>query len=177
MLSLIEVGKPFAPLVGMGEGVVFEASDEGYTLAYCFNRPTQKELGQMAAGVPFEIRFAVLDGVIWILSKCGSNEWTDAPYAPQLTKSATIIHPVDGQGTALTLMMVDSPEGVVRTLRLIGLGSDFSRKLATAIGEVGAMPFDRAAYDRKLASTMSKYSTKDMVAMAQARWKLRAGDE
>ena len=85
--SVFEVGKPYLPALGLGEGVRFGIDGSGCFLMYEFNRPTDAEVSATKSGQPFEIKFVTVNGIIWILSKCGTLRWTDAPYNPRLSSS------------------------------------------------------------------------------------------
>ena len=88
MSVAIEVGKTFLPALGMGEGIKFGIDSGGATLMYMFDSPTRQEIRATKSGKRFEIRFITIDGIIWILSKCGNLNWVDAPYNPRLLSSA-----------------------------------------------------------------------------------------
>lgn len=171
--SLISVGQVMPGFSGMPEGTRFSVVPGGYCLIYNFNSPTQKELQAVQPSQSFEIRYLLLDGVIWILTKFGNLPWCDAPFCAQLMPSDVSLEDVaDGEGTALTFFLLDAPRGIVRFIRLIGLGTDFSRSLASCINAEREKPFVQEEFDRKLANQMRKYTTLDFVRMASVRWKL-----
>lgn len=173
-MSILQVGQPYAPITGRPEGVIFDIDDAGAKLIYNFAAPTSKEISAMTAGNPFEIRFTELDGIIWILSKCGSLEWTDAPYDPHLSANLTRLRrPEPGQGLALTLMMTDANTTEIKSLRMIGLGEKFTDRLMDAVERVQALPFSVEAYSASLRGTMAKYTTKKLVSLAGDYYKLK----
>lgn len=170
----LKVGEQYAPILGRPEGVIFDADASGYTLIYNFSRPTQKEIDAVKSSQPFTIRFTVIDGIIWILTKCGSLNWTDAPYTPFLSAEwEKLEYPPDGMGTLLTLMMTDATDGTIKHLRAIGLGTSFSRDLREAIFEVGKGSFDISAYDQTLRRTYAAYTTKDLVGLSSKYYKVK----
>lgn len=171
---MLEVGKPYMPIVGRPEGVFFDLDEAGYTLIYNFDKPTEAEISAASADQPFEIRYAVLSGAIWILTKCGSLNWTDAPFNPHLSLNyADPLEPTPGTGTSLTFIMTDATDGIIKHLRLIGLGTDFSAALREEVIRIHSAPFDREAYDSGLASVYAKYSTKVLVRMADKYYKVK----
>ena len=104
---LLEVGKPYLPALGLGEGVRFNIGPDGAILIYCFDRPTPREVQAMGSGKDFEIRFVTVDGIMWILSKCGDLEWTDAPYNPRLSAGISSLAVIaNGAGLGLTLVLM-----------------------------------------------------------------------
>ena len=175
-MNYFEVGKPYSPAFGLGEGARFSIAMDGALLMYAFDRPTSDEVGQMASGKGFEIRFATLGGIIWIMSKCGTLEWTDSPYNPRLSSNLPDPSSItDGGGLGLTLVMIDSSDAVVKSVRLIGLGTDFSRKLLAESLSVRQMPMTVSDATKSINQTMLKYSTKQLAGMApnSAKFRLR----
>lgn len=173
-MTELKVGEQYAPILGRPEGVIFDADAGGYTLIYNFYEPSQKEIDAVKAGQPFTIRFTVLDGVIWILTKCGNLNWADAPYTPFLSIDwEKLEYPPDGMGTMLTLMMTDASDGTIKHLRTIGLGTNFSRDLREAIFEVGKGQFDIRAYNNSLRKTYAAYTTKQLVELSSKYFKVK----
>jgi len=173
-MSILQVGQPYAPITGRPEGVIFDIDDTGAKLIYNFRAPTDQEVAAMGAGNPFEIRFVELDGILWILSRCGSLSWTDAPYEPHLSANLTELRrPEEGQGLGLTLMMTDADTTVIRSLRLIGLGTKFSLALIDAAERLQVQPFSVQAYSASLRGTMARYTTRQLVSMAGDYFRLK----
>lgn len=170
----LRVGDPYLPIAMRGEGVYFDISSTGLTLVYNFSRPSAKEIEQMQADQPFEIQLTSVAEVLYILTKCGSLNWTEAPYNPHLSRSGTLekIHD-DTSGYALTLMMVDASTNIIQSLRLIGLGNAFSKKLYEKVEELLSKPFDAEMYQNTVRINSLARSTKDLVRMSTTRWKLR----
>ena len=171
--SVFEVGKPYLPAIGLGEGVRFGIDGTGCTLMYCFNRPTDAEVAAMRSGQSFEIRYITINGIIWILSKCGNLNWTDAPYNPRLSSNLPDPESIqDGSGLALTSIMLDSKDAVVKSARLIGLGTDFSRQLASEVLKVRSQPMTVREAGMSINQTMQMHSTRRLVQMASNGFKL-----
>ena len=173
--EVIEVGKPYEPIIGMGEGVRFDLSPSGGLLLYSFDRPATDEIDQMKSGKGFEIRFAELGGIIWITSKCGNLEWADAPYNPRLSSGIPAPNLEDGQGIALTLVMVDARDGVVKSARLIGLGTKFSQCLLEKAVELRKQPMTMTEATGAINRIMMKYTSRQLSDMAsgQARFRIK----
>ena len=170
----LRVGGRYPPIAAHGEGVYFDISSAGLTLVYNFSHPSAKEVDQMQADKPFEIQIASVAEALYILTKCGSLNWTDAPYNPHLSRSGMLEKINDDtSGYALTLMMVDANTNVIHSLRLIGLGNAFSKKLYDKIDDMLSKPFDVEMYQNTVRINNMVRSTKDLVRMSTARWKLR----
>lgn len=169
----LEVGKPYAPLSGRGEGVIFDINDAGARLFYNFNNPTREEIESAKAGQPFQMKFVELNGIIWILSKCGDLQWTDAPYNPRASIYTNIHTPGESQGLLLTLCVSDCRTAEIKSIRTIGMEHKFSVALIEATERVRNTPMDYWAVYDSINATMLKYSTKDLVNMAKHRFVLR----
>ena len=167
--NAFEVGKCYTPALGLGEGVRFGINPDGAVLMYGFSNPTADEVKATKSGQDFEIRFVTLNGIIWILSKCGDLAWTDAPYNPRLDSSAPL-DPAsigDGEGLLLTLMMLNSDNAVVKSVRAIGLGTDFSRRLLTEVSKVRQQAMTLREASASIQRTMVTYPTNMLVQMAK----------
>jgi len=174
-MNVFEVGKPYLPALGLGEGVRFGIGETGCELVYGFDAPTLKEVAAMKGGHPFEIRFAPLGGIIWVTSKCGSLEWTDAPYNPRLSGGLPDPSAIkDGSGLSLVLLMLDSRDAVVKSGRFIGLGTGFSRELLEEAARTRKQAMTVRAAELSIAGTMARLTTRQLAEMArpEARFKL-----
>jgi hypothetical protein len=174
-MAIYKVGDRFTHLAGRPEGAFFEISESGPVWIFHYNKPSEKEIAAISEGSPFEIRSTVLGGtVLWVFVKCGSQEWAEAPYNPHLSKSPSL-PPIesDGDGYALTLLMVDAATQVIRHMRLIGLGNRFSRQLWADIQDLLDKPFDAHAHTRAISATQWQHSTPQLVKMCRNIWKLR----
>lgn len=169
---ILEVGKPYAPLTGRGEGVLFDIDDGGAKLLICFCRPTAQEIAATQAGQPFQIRFLEMDGIIWILAKCGSLAWMDAPYNPRTSLYTRLPNPDKGTGLALTLVMADARTTEIKSLRMIGLGEGFSAALVDTAERLRHTHADLREVNQNIRETMGKYSTDELVKMAQHSFSL-----
>ncbi len=172
-MTQLEVGKPFPVMAGRGEGVIFTIDDSGAMLIYNFRRPTEKEIAAVKQDQPFEIRFLELDGIIWILSKCGSLEWTDAPYNPRASSLSVLPSFGESQGLGLMLLMTDASTAIIKSLRMIGLGTKFSKALIETTAKLRATPMDDYEVAASINNTMNRYSTSQLCQMAQYYFKLK----
>lgn len=170
----LEVGSVLQAMQGKNEGVYFEADGAGYSLIYNFMSPTEKEIEATKAGQPFEIRFLAIRSALWILSKCGTLNWTDAPFTPHLSRhAAELVRPQnEDEGTMLTLIMTDARDATIKSIRVIGLGHRFSVRLYDAIRELAELPFTPENYNLELALTRM-HPTNELVSMARNYYKQR----
>ena len=129
-ISVYQVGKVSEDLIGK-EKIIFDITDGGGILYVLFSSPTENEIRQFKEDI--EIRYVKVGSVFMMLFKFGSLNWADAPYSPHLSKMSGIAEPADGEGIALQIIFADADTGMVHGLRLIGLSTEFSRKLAETL--------------------------------------------
>lgn len=172
MFQSLEIGKITPSLVGLPEGCYFESDESGLTLIYNFYRPTQKEIDAFKSGTPGEIRFVRVGGVLFILSKLGSLEWVDSPYAVQLSRNMSFPEVPQGQGYNLLFVLADAATGTVMGLRYIGLGTKFSEELRKEVMTDIDVPIIKPVYDAKVQQLYARYSTKDLVRLSKSRYKI-----
>ena len=72
----------------------------------------------------------------------------------------------------MTLVMLDSYDAVVKSTRLIGLGTDFSRHLASEVLRVRSQPMTVREAGMSINQTMRMYSTELLVQKASNGFKL-----
>lgn len=171
----IKVGDIIPKFAKHNEGVHFNMDDSGATLIVFMANPTQDEIDQFSAGKRFEIRFTELSEIIMITMKIGNLDWMDAPYSVHLSKSLSKVEfPQAGNGLALTLMLVDAINGEIKSMRLMGMSENFSKKLIGAILEQKMKPFAIESYAENLKNVFRRYSSKDLVKMSNAYCKINA---
>lgn len=172
----IEVGKQLDGFKGRSEGVLFEFDASGALLIIMFDKPTAEEIAQVAQDAPFEIRFTELADEMFVTVKCGTLNWMDAPYSPHLSQDIPDTQEVEGgAGIALQLVMVDVSTGLVKSLRIIGLGTSFSRSFLRCVKSKLDRPFDRSKYDFAINSVYAMRGSRQIAdaATASNRYKLK----
>jgi len=167
MMQKFEVGQLFVKgVTHYEESVKFNFDDSGALLMCFFPNPTEEEISHIRKG---EYNFEVCEfsGVMFFLSKFGSLRWTDAPYSPHLSPGVTFQTVTEGMGYGLSVFLVDAATGILRGLRLIGLPTEFSLQLKATIERYLQQPFDANSYHSAIDGVYAKYSTDEMVPMAQ----------
>ena len=169
-----EVGQIIPEAVGHEEGVKFDIADDGAMMIVYFNKPTDDEMKQFSSNNPYEIRFSEFKNVTVITTKIGNLNWMDAPYSPHLSPNLTkYTLPGEGQGLALILMLVDSATGEIKSMRMMGLSEQFTKKLFGCVMEQKMRPFNREEYATDINRIFSAYSTKKIADQATAYCKVR----
>lgn len=172
-ISVYQVGKVSEDLIGK-EKIIFDITDGGGILYVLFSSPTENEIRQFKEDI--EVRYVKVGSVFMMLFKFGSLNWADAPYSPHLSKMSGIAEPADGEGISLQIIFADADTGMVRGLRLIGLSTEFSRKLAADISADLGRPFDKKMYSLDLATVFNTYPTSKLVSMAETSCRIRRID-
>lgn len=171
---LYSVGQKVEKFMYHQEGIHFDIDDSGATMLVFFDRPTQNEVDQFKTNKSFEIRFAELSDIIMITVKIGDLNWMDAPYSAHLSKNLSrFTLPNEGAGLALTLILVDAHSGEIKSIRLMGLSTNFTRKLFGTAMEQKTKSFDIDEYYQNIRSVYAKYNTKQIVKMSNTYCKIR----
>ena len=168
----LRVGDVYPPFAFRQEGTFFDYNGS-FTLIYNYHRPNDDEIADMKAGKPFEIRIVTIGGILFILSKAGDQPWQDAPFTPHYARIKEYPVSEGTKGYALLVIMTDAANGQIKSLRMIGLGHDFSLKLREVIMEQLDQPFDNDEYNAKLNRIYRAYSTKDLLRFSIARFKIQ----
>ena len=156
------------------ECVQFDIDDNGATMLVFFDRPTRNEIEQFKADKNFEIRFIELHNVIMVTAKIGNLNWVDAPYNAHLSINLEKFSlPNEGNGLALTLILVDAHSGKIESIRLMGLSTNFTRKLFGAAMEQKMEKFDKSDYNENIRDIYAKYNTDEIVKMSSDYCKIR----
>ena len=145
------------------EGIRFNIDDSGCILQLFFSHPKERELESVKSDKKLEIGFYVEDEVMLLTFKFGKMNRVDAPYNINLSKNLYKIQDIEnGMGLALLVNMVDASNGILKTNRLIGLPTDFSRKLKLAIEKQATMLFNEVQYDLKIREIYAKYCSDEL---------------
>lgn len=172
MFESLKIGESAPFLAGLPEGCFFECDGSGLVLIYNFFHPSQKEIEAFKADVPGEVRFVRVGGVLFILSKLGTLEWMDSPYAVQLSRNISFPEIPQGQGYSLLLILADAANSKIMGLRYVGLGTKFSEQLHDEVMADINVPIVKPMYDAKVQQLYARYTTKDLVKLSKTRYKI-----
>lgn len=160
-------GQKISEFIGRGDNVQFDMADDGAVLLVTFNGINQNEVEQFTSGKRFEIRFTEIYGVIMVTVKIGSLNWMDAPYTPHLSKDLTkFTIPQTNEGLALKIILIDSSNGEIKNIRMVGLSEKFTRNLFGAVMDQKLEPFDNHDYNQRIDRIYATYPTKKIVEMS-----------
>ena len=173
MMDELRVSGTYKGMSGKDEGTCFEIVESGPVWIFYYDSPTEEEINDVSAGSSFEIRSLIMDGVLWVLAKCGTQEWAEAPYNPHLSR-APELQPVSGHadGYALTILLIDRLTDTIKSIRVIGLGNRFSRQLYSDINELKAAPFSPSGYQAAISKAQARYTTAQLVRLTNNYWRI-----
>lgn len=157
------------------EGIRLSFDASGLVLLVCLDRPTEKETGKLQAGTA-EFALYEKNGILFFLVRIpGVLSWSDAPFHIGLYEDDRPVPGIpEGAGLSLSVYGIDATHGKIRSMRLIGLGTNFSRELVQILRRQQAgSPVDRQAYMKQLEGIYSQYSREDMIQRAIVTYKTR----
>ena len=156
------------------DGCVMEYQQVGgFTLLYMLKRPNILERRAFHTSEPFQIAFTSICDVGFFCVKFGNMEWSDCAFSPCIFEEPPVLEPVEqGKGYALNTMLIDSTNGEILNIRLIGLGHDFSQKLHEWFTEAQKKPLNREQYHKVVNMVFQRYTTQELVDRAWIRWSL-----
>lgn len=172
MFKKYEVGNIYPEVKGHNEGCYFDISDEGANLVVYFNRPTKEEIENFKSEKRFEMRLIELSDIMMFLVKFGSLNWMDAPYTPHLSKNLSKINLEPEKGLAVTIMLFDTSNGHLESIRFISLSERFTEKIKKNIDDLMNRPFDKQNFNYSVNMIFSKYSTNELVKMSSQSFKI-----
>jgi len=155
------------------EGVFFDIQYPHIELIYNISLPTGEEIDQTGEGHQFDMRVAEVNGLLFVMTKFGDLHWQDAPYNPQLGNSELDELTDDTQGYLIQFFMTEVGSGVIRRMRMLGLGHDFSKKLRAMVYANKAQNIPLEEYDRRLQRIYASYPTKALVDASTIRYRLK----
>lgn len=156
----------------MPDGVTFDMNNEGASLTYHMNSPSDNEVKSLANGLS-QFALAYLNGVIIILSKFGNLNWCDSPYDSNLSKYLTLPPEEIFQNSRMVCVvsLIDTKDGRVLSLRAITFSIGFTKKMFALACEQRSNPFNTDNYHQKLSAVYSMYSTEKMLHYSLERCK------
>lgn len=174
---ITEVGKQFIPgKSNWPEGAIFEYTETGPILILAFNNPTDKEIEGAKSGT-IEMAYYESRPVLFVCVKIqGCGGWLDAPFSIRLYENKIFDWSEEiseGTGLAIQIILLDARTGIVKSQRLIGAATDFSRGLRAAITRQYEQPFSREAYNRQIDTVYRNYSSDDIAHRADSHFRIK----
>ena len=154
------------------DGIRFNYDETGPSLRIVIPSPTPNEVMNYRTG---RAKFALYEhgGVMFFMSRFGTEYWSDAPYSIQLLPPEShCINPdfQPGHRYTLAVQLVDSVSGHQRGARLVTLSPEFSLALHRAIELQLRSGLSRVQYDAVINEAYSRFpQSEDMLRKAFVR--------
>ncbi len=176
-LHFIYKGGRIEKFDGAGDGYLIEYDDASGFICYCLlNNITTEELNAFSVNSSFEIAFTEINKCGMVCLKFGSMPWGDACFEPCLYQKYEFPNVENNMGIAFTIVVVEPNNGgVIKSIRTIGLGHEFSRKfIEWCVSHYNEKTtFDKKTYMNNLNALFARYSSRELANMAFFRWKLK----
>jgi hypothetical protein len=167
-----EVGKIYHPgKTRWDEGTDFNYRSNVLELRMFFSRLTHSDIRVIRNG-SCTFAFTMIGDILFFLFDFGKAcPWSDNNYSIHLVPENERTIPPDlapGERALITIILVSAEDGIIRALRQISLGHDFSKALYEAIRQQSQRPFSPAQHDSALADAYRRYPTTQAL-LRQAR--------
>jgi hypothetical protein len=125
-----QVGEIYPEFI-MSECPAVSFDQNGLKLVISFHDPTEDETKQFFSSEPFELRYSLCGNLVIFLLKFGNLNWMDTSFCPFLVPDGMDYAEeiADGQGILTEIIFVNGKIGKLLNYRIVGLGTDISRKL------------------------------------------------
>lgn len=172
-------------LANCSDGYLMDWEDtNGFTFFAILNNPTLQEVESIiGTGSEFEIAFSNINDCGFISVRFGKMPWGDCTFEPRLYKALDIpdYEETPSQGMAFTIVLVDpSTGGLVKGIRQIGLGHDFSVKFGKWCNDTferNDKTFAKEKHYSSVDAVRKKYTSDELQNKAQFRWRLGSEGE
>lgn len=156
------------------DGCVMEYQQvSGLTLLYMLKKPNIMERRAFNSSQPFQIAFTSILDVGFFCIKVGNMEWSDCAFSPCIYDEHPILEPLEpGKGYALNMLLIDSANGEIMDIRMIGLGHEFCKKFREWFMEAQTKLISREQYQKTVNMVMRRYTTQELVNRAWIKWSL-----
>lgn len=106
-----------------------------------------------------------IDGIIFMLFKFEEIPWIDAPYSIHLSGNTEPVNIEEDKGYGLQIFLIDANTGILKVIRLIGMGNEWSRRFREAILKQKNTKFDPYEYNQKIEKIYRTYSSRKLAEM------------
>ncbi len=160
---------PFALPANITNGAYFNFDQNGCELIVILESPTHEEISDFKAGKQAVFGLYKKGSTLFLLFKLGNQHWCDAPFHMHIQGEFKGQIPEDyflGSLLSLSVILVDSRgnRNIVKGIRFLTFGREFSRRLVEAAQWQIDNPIFRYAYENEVLRTYSLYpSAEDMV--------------
>lgn len=172
-MTVFAVGQLYNPnRTSWPEVAQYQYAKGEHHLLLFFRDPSDEEIKAVKSS-PAEFALVVEQDIISLLYHFESIPWSDTAYTWHMVPADQRTLPVDvpaGLGALMTIILIDASTGIVKAIRAVSLGTDFTNALHKAIREQAGKPFDRERYDDQLNKLFVRYPTHMLLTRAIARY-------
>jgi hypothetical protein len=176
-VPIYSVGQMFDPRKRKWEeGTMYTYHQDLHQVLIFFSHIQPFEQQAVERGVTHFALFVEGDVIMLLFKMDGPKgrgvDWHDAPYSWHLVpeEARTLPTPPEdipqGDGAAVSIFLIDAATGVIRALRVMALGHEFTRQLFRAIREQAARPFDHLSYMRQVVLLRERFPLAQTMAEA-----------
>ncbi|MBU5669473.1 hypothetical protein KQI68_06430 [Peptoniphilus sp. MSJ-1] len=166
-MEIKKIGDVVEKYIGYHEGARFQIGEYGSTLTLLYKNPTKNEIEDISKG-DIQYRITVVEDVIFLLFKFGSQSYIDCPYNINKNPDIILDELEDGLGYSCLIELIDCRNGKLKAFRFISFSTNFSQKLKQFVDEQR----EKYVTDDNIRAAFSKYSTNDLVKLSSARGKI-----
>lgn len=170
---LFRVGEKIEKFIGK-EGMFIDINDTGISVIASFSAPTFEEKEDFTSKAGFKIRSGIINNVLFFTVKIGSMPWSDCYWLANDTKT-NLVEPSEGEGYGLSLILINALDGKIEKIRLIGLGTKFSKELKREVEEIENKGIVFINGLQLANQAMIKHDTNDIVRMLKNRYETSYG--
>ena len=164
---------PYDNILGL-EGFFFINTGGTPTLLCAFPNMTDAEVQQLSNGG--RIGLFMYEDIIFVSFKNGNLDGDSVYHVSMYENQPTEMPPIpDGMGYSLQILGIDSATGIVKKIRMCGMGAKWSQSFAAMIAKQAQMPFDRDDFFRRVSMLRLRWSSKDIIKMSET-YKLGANN-
>ena len=146
------------------DSIIFDMTDSGGLLIHKMNKPTSKEIRTFKSPAT-QMKFVTIEGILFLLVRHGTSPWSDTPFLKQLTRATSLLRSSEvppNMGLAIHILLIDSSTGILVAQKLFSMSHDDTVRFLDAVATQEPM----SNFDEALQRIYQKYSTSDMVAIA-----------
>ena len=154
------------------QGMFIQADENGFTLFVTMDNLTKEEIEGCKSG-SISLDLVYLKDIIFFVNKIQGFEVSDASFVANISDFRPIEPIEDGSGYPFHIILTESTTNIIQAIRLISLGTKFSKELNKCIKEQLSKPFDTETYNKNFASIMASYSSKQLAKFSTIHTKVR----
>lgn len=176
-MTQIRVGEKYPlPYSGNSSGGQIDFSVNGMVITFFISNPSYAEIDGFENG-DVEVGYVELPHAMLFAIKMGFLV-VDAPYFPYDKERYLADDFEPNMGIAMTAILVDADTGIVKHLRVVGLGHDFSNDFNTSYKNYCKLTYKDKLYHKSINDAYYIYpSTADVLLNAVTSYKLETKKE